>query len=131
MEATEVKRVPGRTSTGRVSAGTGNTMTSVSESGTVEFWFYRKGVSRVRVVGDFGDWRGASLEMSGDGDGWWRLSTTLGSGEYRFRYVADGQWYTDYASNGIEMGELGVNSVLVVPERRRRSHHAETAKLVA
>ena len=35
-------------------------------------------------------------------------------GDYRFRYVADGQWYTDYASHGIEAGPNGWNAVLVV-----------------
>jgi len=28
-------------------------------------------------------------------------STKLSPGDYRFRYVADGVWYTDYASHGI------------------------------
>ena len=106
-------------------------MTSVGEDGTVEVCFYRRGVGRVRVVGDFAGWSRGSFEMSSDGDGWWRLSTALESGEYRFRYLADGEWYTDYASNGIEMGELGVNSVLVVPESRPSPRHAELGKRVA
>ena len=109
----------------------GSTMTSVSNNGTVEFWFYRRDVRQVRIVGDFADWRGGSLDMSGDGDGWWRLSAKIASGEYRFRYVADGQWYADYASNGIEMGELGVTSVLVVPEKRIHSSSMEGTKMVA
>jgi hypothetical protein len=41
-------------------------MTSVGKDGTVEFWFYRKGVSAVKVVGDFTGGRGQDLEM-------WRL----------------------------------------------------------
>ena len=106
-------------------------MTSVDRDGTVEFWFYRKGARQVRVVGDFADWRGGGLAMADGGDGWWRLSTRLGSGEYRFRYVADGQWYTDYASNGIEVDKLGVNSVLVVPERRLHAAQTQPARMVA
>jgi 1,4-alpha-glucan branching enzyme len=106
-------------------------MTSVGRDGTVEFWFYRKGVRQVRVVGDFADWRGGGLDMCDRGDGWWRLSTRLDSGEYRFRYVADGQWYTDYASNGIEMDKAGVNSLLVVPERGLYPAPTEVAKMVA
>ena len=106
-------------------------MTTVGKDGTVEFSFYRRGVCWVRVVGDFATWRGGELEMAADGDGWWRLSIPVGAGEYRFRYVADGEWFTDYASNGIEMGELGVNSVLVVPERRLAAPELGVAKRVA
>jgi hypothetical protein len=114
-------------------------MTSVAEDGTVEFWFYRRGVRNVRVVGDFaegegkaqGESDGRMLEMAPDGDGWWRLSTTLDAGEYRFRYVADGQWYADYASNGIEVGKLGINSVLIVPERKLHPPRTGAARMVA
>jgi hypothetical protein len=54
--------------------------------------------------------------MTTDGDGWWSASTKLSPGDYRFRYVADGVWYTDYASHGIEAGPTGWNAVLVVPQ---------------
>ena len=109
-------------------------MTSVARDGLVEFWFYRKGASGVRIVGDFAglDWRDGALDMQPHGDGWWRATATLDSGEYRFRYSADGEWYTDYASNGIEMGDKGVNSVLVVPERRAGAAvELRPAKMVA
>ncbi len=49
------------------------------------------------------------------GDGWWKAIASLGSGEYRFRYMADGQWFTDYASHGVEVGKQGFTSVLWVP----------------
>ena len=106
-------------------------MTSVGRDGTVDFWFYRKGARQVQVVGDFANWRGGELTMCDRGDGWWRLSTRLDSGEYRFRYVADGEWYTDYASNGIEVDKMGVNSVLVVPERRADAGSMTPVKMVA
>src|SRR5918993_221409 len=50
---------------------------------------------------------------------WWSVRTVLGSGEYRFRYVADGRWFTDYASNGVEFAKLGLNSLLIVPKQER------------
>src|SRR5687768_16577141 len=106
-------------------------MTSVGKDGTVEFAFYRRGVRGVRVVGDFASRRGGDLEMADDGDGWWRLSAVLGAGEYRFRYAADGEWFAEYASNGIEVGETGVSSVLVVPERRPVAPELGAAKMVA
>ena len=91
-------------------------MTIVGKDGSVEFWFYRRDVGRVRVVGDFLGVPGGAFEMESGANGWWHASAALDAGEYRFRYAADGEWFPDYASNGIEMGEPGVRSVLVVPE---------------
>jgi len=106
-------------------------MTSVSEQGCVEFRFFRRDVGGVRVVGDFGTPFEAGFEMTGDPDGWWRATAALGAGEYRFRYVADGVWFADYASNGIEVSKTGVQSVLVVPEVNRQAAQPDSARMVA
>jgi 1,4-alpha-glucan branching enzyme len=106
-------------------------MTTVGTDGTVEFWFYRRDAARVSVVGDFAGRCAGTLEMERGPDGWWYLNKTLDAGEYRFRYAADGEWFPDYASNGIELGECGVSSVLIVPERVPGLARLETAKLVA
>ena len=73
----------------------------------------------MRVAGDFNGWSGDALHMKPAGNGWWSVRTVLGSGEYRFRYVADGRWFTDYASNGVEFAKLGLNSLLIVPKQAR------------
>lgn len=69
----------------------------------MEFWFFRRGVRDVRVVGDFGASGHGEVSMSGGPDGWWRANVALAAGTYRFRYVADGVWYTNYASNDFEV----------------------------
>ena len=91
-------------------------MTSVTRDGKVEFLFFRPRVRQVSVVGDFNGWRRDALHMQGDGEGWWRAEARLRGGDYRFRYLADDAWFTDYAANGIEIGRLGCNSLLTVPE---------------
>ncbi len=92
-------------------------MTSLAKDATVEFRFFRPQAGEVTLAGDFsGDWS-QRLTMRRDANGWWTLRLTLRGGEYRFRYVADGEWYTDFASNGVEVNKLGWNSVLVVPAR--------------
>ena len=88
-------------------------MTSIGRDGKVEFRFYRPDVCKVRIAGDFTDWR-ADLPMQAEGAGWWTLKTQLPPGEYRFRYLADGHWFTDFAANGVESSELGMNSILIV-----------------
>lgn len=105
-------------------------MTSVGD-GVVEFRFFRRDVSGVRIVGDFGTPFDGGVAMTGGGDGWWRATVALGAGEYRFRYVADGTPFADYASNGIEVSKGGINSILVVPESTARAALSPVAKMVA
>ena len=94
-------------------------MTSITADGRVEFRFFRPNATDVRVLGSFNDWCGDSLALEHEGDGWWSGSALLNAGEYRFRYWADGHWFTDYASYGVEMGQHGWNSVLVVPRGKQ------------
>jgi 1,4-alpha-glucan branching enzyme len=90
-------------------------MTSIRGAGLVEFRFYRPDAQRVCVAGDFNGWNPNAWEMHNDGNGWWRAEAQLRPGEYRFRYVADSQWHTDYAASGIERGKFGWESILWVP----------------
>jgi 1,4-alpha-glucan branching enzyme len=94
-------------------------MTIVRQDGSVEFRFFRPEARDVRVAGDFNGWSGDALHMKPAGNGWWTARMVLGSGEYRFRYVADGRWFTDYASNGVEFAKLGLNGLLIVPKPQR------------
>lgn len=90
-------------------------MTAVQRDGKVEFRFFRPQASQVNVAGDFNDWEQNDLTMKPDGEGWWVAVTKLPPGEYRFRYVADGRWFTDFAAYGVEASPMGWNGVLIVP----------------
>jgi 1,4-alpha-glucan branching enzyme len=90
-------------------------MTNIREDGIVEFRFYRPDARDVTIAGDFNGWSDdAGLTMRPDGQGWWTATARFDAGEYRFGYRADGNWFPDYASNGIEFTEAGVRSMLVV-----------------
>jgi len=89
-------------------------VTTILPTGQVEFRFFRPNASEVCVVGSFNHWRVGLTPMQGDGKGWWQAILELPFGAYEFRYVADAQWYTDFAANGIEHGKFGWNSVLLV-----------------
>jgi len=106
-------------------------MTSVTQDGTVTFSFYRPDAAAVKIVGDFTDWHAAPIEMTSAGDGWWTLGQPFSGGEYRFRYLVDGQMYPDYASHGIEATKTGWNSVLVVPGGLKKLPKQNKAKWVA
>ena len=82
------------------------------DNGTAHFRFFRPHANAVYLVGDFNDWRTDQISMTPAGDGYWQARLQLPAGVYKFRYCADGVWYTDYAAFGIEPGEHGVDSVL-------------------
>jgi 1,4-alpha-glucan branching enzyme len=105
-------------------------MTSIRSNGEVEFRFYRAGARAVNVAGDFTNWEQRPLSMRHEGNGWWAARLNLQPGEYRFRYVADGQWFTDFASHGVELKKQTWNSVLLVPEAEVAPFH-ETRALAA
>jgi 1,4-alpha-glucan branching enzyme len=82
--------------------------------GKVEFRFFRPDASSVHIAGDFNAWQTAATPMTRHEDGWWTAELYLPAGEYRFRYVSDRGWFTDYAAHGIEYCRRGCNSMLLV-----------------
>ena len=87
---------------------------------TVEFTFFRPGAKRVHVCGDFNHWRTGELRMARTHEGYWRARIALPPGEFKFRYWADGQWFTDYAAFGVECGPFGLDSIVYVPNQPLR-----------
>ncbi len=84
------------------------------------FTFYRPEAKEVYLAGEFNDWRHGELPMARTAGGNWYARMRLPAGEFRFRYCADGEWYTDFAAFGVEPGWFGYDSVLVIPERPPR-----------
>lgn len=103
-------------------------MTS-TQNGQVEFRFFRPNASAVALVGQFNGWRQDDLLMCDQGDGWWSIALDLEPGEYRFRYLADGQWHTDYAANGVERSKWGWNSILVVAPNAQATNDEQDTRL--
>jgi 1,4-alpha-glucan branching enzyme len=85
-------------------------------NGGVEFRFYRPRALGACVAGTFNGWDTIAHPMRKLEGGWWSTMLHLPPGEYQFRYIADGQWYTDYASFGVQRSRDQWNSVLFVPE---------------
>lgn len=83
----------------------------------VEFKFIRPGAAKVYLVGDFNGWRPDEIPMRQAEPGVWTTRLRLPDGTYRFRYRADGQWYTDFASFGVEPGPYGPVGVVYVSSK--------------
>jgi 1,4-alpha-glucan branching enzyme len=96
-----------------------------------EFRFYRPDASSVYLVGDFNDWQEDSLAMVQRSDGDWVAKVRLGAGEFKFRYCADGQWFTDYAAFGVEPGRFGMDSVVRVAPKPRKTVKRVPATYIA
>jgi 1,4-alpha-glucan branching enzyme len=83
-------------------------------SGQVEFRFFRRDVSAVSIVGTFNRWESGATPMEQLEDGWWQATLALNDGLHQFRYVADGEWFTDFAAHGVEHSKWGMNSLINV-----------------
>ena len=80
----------------------------------VEFSFFRPDARVVFVVGGFNEWRADMTPMFRGADGCWRLRMRMPAGTFRFRYCADGKWFTDYAACGVDIGPYGLDSIVQV-----------------
>ena len=106
-------------------------MTRQHANGEVEFSFFGPGAQGVFLLGDFNHWDQSASPMRCSDGGWWRCRLRLRPGSYQFKYFADGQWYVDYASFGVEQGPWGHSNsvVLVVPRQvREKPIQAEDAE---
>ena len=92
-------------------------MVTVKKQG-VEFRFLRPNATRVNLAGDFNGWSPDDVPMERLASGFWEAELRLPPGVFRFRYCADGQWYTDFAAFGVEPGPYGFVSIVYVPSER-------------
>ena len=74
----------------------------------------------VYVVGDFNKWNRTKHRMKKQKENW-KVSVKLPAGEYKFKYLVDGNWLNDPAAHKYEGNPYGSeDSVVVVPDSRRR-----------
>ena len=91
-------------------------MVTRTDAGDWQFSFFRPGARRVFLVGDFNGWDERAHPMQSVGRGLWQVRLSLPDGVYEFKYLADGEWYVDYAAFGVECSPFGCNSVIVSNE---------------
>ena len=88
---------------------------------TVALSFQHDTAGPVYVAGSFNDWDTTAAPMKKSRAGAWEAKLKLPPGEYQFRYFANGQWFTDYAADGVvPNGFGGFNSVLRVQNGAKR-----------
>ena len=81
---------------------------------SVRFSFFRPQAKQAHIVGDFNEWSHSEIPMARSPKGYWKARVELPVGTFKFRYHADGEWFTDYAAFGLECGQFGPDSIIRV-----------------
>lgn len=85
---------------------------------TITLTFNHETEGPVFVAGSFNNWDVGATPMKRRRNGCWEARLKLPPGEYEFRYFANGQWFTDYAADGVMPNGLGdFNSLLKVADK--------------
>jgi 1,4-alpha-glucan branching enzyme len=87
-----------------------------------EFFFLRPQAQTVEVIGDFSNWRRGELKLARSKEGIWRRSLRLPPADFKFRYVADGRCFIDFAAFSVALGPFGFDSVVHIPGKTTRFH---------
>jgi 1,4-alpha-glucan branching enzyme len=71
------------------------------------------GAHKVLLAGSFNNWEPAGCPMTRQKDGWFRKRLTLEPGEYRYKFLVDGQWVEDSQADLLVPNEFGTKDSLV------------------
>jgi 1,4-alpha-glucan branching enzyme len=82
---------------------------------SIEFRLFAPEAQEVCLAGDFSDWQPEDCRMRRFKDGTWKKMLKLKPGRYEYRFVVDGQWWTDPENPQRQYNPFGQeNSVLTV-----------------
>ncbi|MCM8771293.1 MAG: glycogen-binding domain-containing protein [Candidatus Omnitrophica bacterium] len=80
---------------------------------SVEFKLYAPDARNVTLAGDFNRWDTNSLKMKKDSKGTWKKKLDLSPGRYEYKFIVDGNWWTDPACKSNVPNPMGSqNSVI-------------------
>ena len=86
-------------------------------SKSVSLNYFAPEANTVAVAGDFNSWDVQANMLERNGDGWWKTNLKLCPGRYHYRFVINGeQWSEDPEnSNKVPNEFASYNSILEVP----------------
>lgn len=81
----------------------------------VKFELYAPEAKKVVLTGDFLSWKEDGLLMKRNKKGQWTTSINLLPGRYEYKFIVDGQWWTDPVNSNVVFNSFGTqNSVIEV-----------------
>ncbi len=81
----------------------------------VQFEFSAPEASEVFLAGEFNDWNPRANPLKKDKTGMWKLTLSLMSGKYEYRFLRDGNWENDPSCSGCVPNKFGsLNCVRIV-----------------
>ncbi len=86
---------PGQGRRGRSKKGAKQQASAPIAKKKVDFFLRYPDAKEVYLVGDFNSWTIGKHPMYKTAGGKWRKTVTLAKGTYEYRFVVDGNWYTD------------------------------------
>ncbi|MDD5772521.1 MAG: glycogen-binding domain-containing protein [bacterium] len=61
----------------------------------------------VLLTGDFNSWKEAGLKMEKGNNGEWSTEVNLEPGRYEYKFIVDGQWWTDPLNTSTVTNSVG------------------------
>lgn len=78
----------------------------------VEFQLNAPQATKVVLTGSFNAWSTSGIRMSKAKNGSWKVNINLKPGRYEYKFIVDGQWWTDPANKNNSNNSYGsLNSV--------------------
>lgn len=83
---------------------------------TTEFSLHAPDATAVFLAGDFNDWNPEQYPMRKFKSGTCTKKLKLAPGRYEYKFVVDGDWWTDPANQNRQASNIGENSVIEIGE---------------
>ena len=83
---------------------------------STEFSLHAPEATKVYLAGDFNDWNPEQYSMRKFKSGMCTKKLKLAPGRYEYKFVVDGEWWTDPANDNCQKTDVGMNSVIDVGE---------------
>ncbi len=119
MPSPKKSSIKAKASTTGKPTGKGKTATTrkpaTAAAPSIEFRLFAPEAHEVCLAGDFSAWQPEECRMRRFKDGTWKKMLKLKPGRYEYRFVVDGQWWTDPENPQRQDNPFGQqNSVLLV-----------------
>ena len=69
--------------------------------------------SKVALTGSFNSWSKSGTPLKKDRNGTWKTDLSLKPGRYEYKFIVDGQWWTDPVNRNTVRNPLGSENSVV------------------